>query len=115
VAAGKPTWYEREGEESGDEPDLDAMGNDKRRAVIGQQYGASARKRLIVYGVAVGVMVLVVVAFATVVSSVDNRDIAVENTAPWAQAGVRQEPPRDVDFSRNGPDDSVAPDQVFER
>jgi len=91
------------------------MGNDKRRAVIGQQYGASARKRLIVYGVAVGVLVLVIVAFATVVSGVDNREIPVENTAPWAQATAVQENPRDVDFERNGPDDTLPPDQVFER
>ena len=115
MAAGKPTWYERKGAESGEEPDLDAMGNDKRRAVIGQQYGASARKRLIVYGIAVGVIVLAVVAFATVVGSVDNRDIPVEDTAPWAQTGAQQQPPTDVDFARNGPDDSIAPDQVFER
>jgi hypothetical protein len=115
VAAGKPTWYERDGDESGGESDLDAMGNDKRRAVIGQQYGASARKRLIVYGIAVGVMVLVVVAFATVVSSVDNREIPIENTAPWAQADAQQKAPRDVDFGRNGPDDTIPPDQIFER
>jgi hypothetical protein len=115
MAAGKPTWYEREGADSGGEPDLDAMGNDKRRAVIGRQYGASARKRLAVYGAAVAVGVLVVIAFATVVKGVDNRDIPIENTAPWAQADAQQDPPRDVDFGRNGPDDTIPPNQVFER
>ena len=55
------------------------------------------------------------VAFATVVSSVDNREIPVENTAPWARADAQQDPPRDVDFGRNGPDDTIPPDQVFER
>ena len=55
MAVGKPAWYE-EGQGG---TDLDAMGNDKRRSVIGRQYGASARKRLLVYGIAVTVIVLV--------------------------------------------------------
>jgi len=59
MAVGKPAWYE-EGQGG---TDLDAMGNDKRRSVIGRQYGASARKRLLVYGIAVTVIVLVVVDF----------------------------------------------------
>ena len=38
-------------------PTHDAMGNDKRRQVIGGQYGATVRKRLIVYGVAIAVII----------------------------------------------------------
>ncbi len=34
------------GRDRASEPELDAMGNDKRRAVIGRQYGATARKRV---------------------------------------------------------------------
>ena len=59
----REAWVVRAGQGG---TDLDAMGNDKRRSVIGQQYGASARKRLLVYGIAVAVIVLVVVAFLTV-------------------------------------------------
>jgi hypothetical protein len=55
--------------------ELDAMGNDKRRQVIGGQYGATVRKRLLVYGVAVAVIVGAVILSLTVVSSVDNKDI----------------------------------------
>jgi hypothetical protein len=91
------------------------MGNDKRRQVIGKAYGASAGKRLAVYGIAVGVIVLVVVAFATVIKGYDNRDVPVEATAPWAQPGVETQPPRDVDFARNGPENTIPEDQIFNR
>jgi hypothetical protein len=83
--------------------DLDAMGNDKRRQVIGRQYGATVRKRLLVYGVFVAVIVVAIIAFLTVVSSYDNRDIELKDTAPWTQAGALQSPPRDIDFKANGP------------
>ena len=83
--------------------DLDAMGNDKRRTVIGQQYGATVRKRLLVYGAAIGVIILAAVIFLTVVSGYDNRDIELKDTAPWTKADSAQEPPRDVDFKANGP------------
>jgi hypothetical protein len=38
-----------------------------------------------------------------VVSSYDNRDIELKDTAPWTQAGALQSPPRDIDFKANGP------------
>lgn len=84
-------------------PDLDAMGNDKRRQVIGQQYGATVRKRLLVYGAFVAVVVVAVIVFLTVVDSYDNREIELKDTAPWTEAGATQAAPRDVDFKANGP------------
>jgi hypothetical protein len=87
----------------GRNPDLDAMGNDKRRQVIGQQYGATVRKRLLVYGAFVAVIVVAIIAFLTVVNSYDGRDIELKDTAPWTQAGALESPPRDVDFKANGP------------
>ena len=69
--------------------DVDAMGNDKRRAVIGGQYGASVRKRLIVYGVAVAVVIGLVIVSLTVVTNVDQKDIALKETAPWTNADGR--------------------------
>src|SRR5690348_16359831 len=79
------------------------MGNDKRRQVIGQQYGATVRKRLLVYGVFVAVVVVLIIAFLTVVNGYDNRDIQMKDTAPWTRAGATAEAPRDVDFKANGP------------
>ena len=110
MAAGKP----RRGEGSG-RSGLDAMGDDKRRPVIGRRYGASARKRLLVYGVVVGVIALVVIAFLTVVGSVDHRRIPLEDTAPWSGADAPQEQPRDVDFMRNGPSNTIPASRIFNR
>ncbi len=75
----------------------------------------SARKRLLVYGIAVAVIVLVVVAFLTVVSNVDNREIPLEDTAPWAAEDAPQEAPRDIDFQRNGPTDTIPANEILNR
>ena len=91
-----------DGEHGANSTDLDAMGNDKRRAVIGQQYGATVRKRLLVYGAVVGVIAVLVIVFLTVVTGYDNRDQPLKDTAPWATAD-NTDPPRDVDFKANGP------------
>lgn len=95
--------------------DVDAMGNDKRRAVIGGQYGASVRKRLIFYGVAVGVVIALVIVSLTVVSNVDNKDIALKETAPWTEADGSLEEPRDLDFIRGGGSDKLAPEDIVNR
>lgn len=93
---------ERQGSPPPGGHDLDAMGNDKHRQVVGRQYGATMRKRLLVYGAVVAVIVIAVVAFLTVITGYDDRDQPIENTAPWATAAdVR--PPRDVDYKANGP------------
>jgi hypothetical protein len=111
MAAGKPA---APGADPGG-PDLDAMGNDKRRTVIGRSYGVSARKRLLFYAIAVTLIVLAVVAFLTVIRSVDERDIALEETAPWAAGDAVQVPPRDVDFMRNGPLNTIPADAITSR
>ena len=98
---------EERGEER--EGDLDAMGNDKRRQVIGQQYGATVRKRLLVYGAVIGVIIVGAIVFLTVVDGYDNRDMPIEDTAPWAKADAAHEPPRDVDFKANGPRECSQP------
>ena len=76
--------------QDGSSNDLDLMGNDKRRTVVGEQYGATVRKQLTVYGIFLAVSVGLVIAFLTVVSSIDNAEIALEDTAPWTQASAEQ-------------------------
>ena len=87
--------------------DVDAMGLDRRRPVVGQQYGATVRKQLLVYGIFIAVVVALVIVFLTVVSNVDNKEIPLEDTAPWTAANASQEAPRDIDFPRNGPQDTI--------
>lgn len=96
--------------------DQDAMGHDKRRTVVGQQYGATVRKRLIVYGAAVGVIVLVIIAFLTIVTGLDEREVALKDTAPWTQVEAsEQSPPRDVDYKANGPTDTIPEGEIKNR
>jgi len=92
--------------------DLDAMGQPRRRPVVGQQYGATVRKQLLVYGIFIAVLVGVGILFLTVVSNVDNKEIPLEDTAPWTQATASQDPPRDIDFPRNGPQDTIPVDEI---
>lgn len=95
--------------------EVDAMGNDKRRQVVGKQYGASRKKKLAIYGGVLAFVAVVVIAFLTVVKGYDNRDVPLEDTAPWTQAGASQGPPRDVDFKRNGPTDTIPTDGIVNR
>jgi hypothetical protein len=92
--------------------DVDSMGLDKRRQVVGRQYGASVQKQLTVYGVFIAIVIVIVIGFLTVVSGVDNRDIPLEDTAPWTAATATQEAPRDVDFQRNGPQDTIPENEI---
>jgi hypothetical protein len=99
-------------EEQPSPSDLDAMGLDKRRQVVGGQYGATVRKQLTVYGLFTAFVIGLAIAFLTVVSGVDNREIELENTAPWAQSAAPQEAPRDIDFPANGPVDTIPVDEI---
>lgn len=92
--------------------DLDSMGMDKRRPVIGQQYGASAKKQFTVYGIFLAVVVALAIGFLTVVNGLDNREIPLEDTAPWTAANAVQEAPRDIDFPRNGPQDTIPENEI---
>ncbi|MEO7198282.1 MAG: hypothetical protein ABIZ50_07385 [Solirubrobacterales bacterium] len=95
--------------------DVDAMGNPKRREVIGQQYGASVRKRLLIYGGVVAIVVVAVVLALTFGSKYDSRDRPLKQTAPWTDANASQEAPRDLDFQARGPSDSIPANQIFNR
>jgi hypothetical protein len=95
-------------EETSDTPsDLDAMGQDKRRTVVGGQYGATVRKQLTVYGIFIAVVALLIIGGLTVVSSIDGRDRELVDTGPWTEAEASQEAPRDLDFIANGPCDTI--------
>lgn len=108
-----------EGEESGDygtkRTDTDAMGKDKRRQVGGGTYGPTVRKQLTLYGVAIALIVLVVIGSLTLVSGYDNRDMPLEPTAPWTEAGAELATPRDLDYIRNGPENTIPPPEIVNR
>lgn len=105
-----------EGSDREDLPsEIDAMGKDKRRQVIGKTYGPTVRKQLTLYGIAVALIVLAVVGSLTIVRTIDNEEKPLEDTAPWSQAEVEQIPPRPIDFKANGPTDTVDADKIVNR
>lgn len=83
---------------SDDNRDVDAMGNEKRRQVVGQSYGPSIRKQLTVYGIFLAVLAVLVIGGLTVVSNIDNREMPIEDTAPWTNGEGNVEAPNDIDF-----------------
>jgi hypothetical protein len=70
---------------------VDAMGQDKRRAVVGQGYGPSRRTQ-VVFFVAVAVLLVVVVGgWLALVSAFDNPPDKIEAEAPWSKQAADAE------------------------
>ena len=78
-----------------DQSDVDAMGEDKRRAVVGQSYGPSKTRQLTLYGIFLAVVAALVIGGIMLINALDTPvGKNVPNTAPWAQQGVKQHPPK---------------------
>jgi hypothetical protein len=80
-----------------EQSEVDAMGLDKRRSVVGQGYGPSKARQLLVYLGAVAVIAALVVGGIILVNSVDTsvgKD--VPHSAPWAKQGVKQIKPKPI-------------------
>ncbi|MGH2923081.1 MAG: hypothetical protein ACRDKH_03500 [Solirubrobacterales bacterium] len=75
--------------------DVDAMGQDKRRRIVGHAYGPSKRSQALFF-VAVGALIVIVVGGGLLaVSAFDQPPDAYPEEAPWSQAGAPQIPPND--------------------
>jgi hypothetical protein len=72
---------------------VDAMGQDKRREVIGHAYGPSLRSQLLVLGAVVGTFVLLGVGFKLAANHSDARPKTNPDKAPWSKADAPQTPP----------------------
>jgi hypothetical protein len=80
-----------------DQSEVDAMGLDKRRAVVGQSYGPSKARQLGLYGIFLAVVVAVVIGGIFLINHFDTpvgKDIP--NSAPWSKPGVKQHPPKPI-------------------
>jgi hypothetical protein len=74
-----------------EQPETDAMGKDKRRAVVGQRHGPSKTRQLALYGAFLLVLAALFVGGLFLVGKLDKgvgKD--VPNTAPWAKPDARQ-------------------------
>jgi hypothetical protein len=72
--------------------DTDAMGQDKRRQVIGQRYGASRARQFAYYGIFVAFLVAIYIGGQAAVSHFDKAPKHDKAQAPWAKANAPDEP-----------------------
>ena len=73
--------------------DLDAMGKDKRRQVVGHSYGPSRRQQLGFFAI-VGMVVLIIYFGAKLmVAEFDQPPATNSDAAPWSKADAPQLPP----------------------
>lgn len=63
--------------------DVDAMGLDKRREVIGGQYGASLGKQAALYGAAIAVIAAIAIGFILLANKFDQPPDKYADEAPW--------------------------------
>ncbi len=80
-----------------EQSDTDAMGQDKRREVVGGQYGASAAKQATMYGAALGIIALVVIGFILLVGQLDQAPSNAEDQAPWSDPAASQTDPEPLE------------------
>ena len=78
-----------------EQSEVDAMGKDKRRPVVGQSYGPSKTRQLGLYGIFLAVVAALVIGGIILVGKLDT-PAHVENSAPWSKPGVKQIPPKPI-------------------
>lgn len=72
--------------------EVDAMGKDKRRHVIGESYGPSRRSQFMVLGSVLAVMAILVVGFTLLARESDQTPASNPDQAPWSQEDAEQTP-----------------------
>jgi hypothetical protein len=80
-----------------EQSEVDAMGKDKRRSVVGQRHGPSRTRQFALYGISLAVVVALAVGGIILVGSLDKsvgKDIP--NSAPWSKPGVKQVPTKPI-------------------
>jgi hypothetical protein len=78
-----------------DQSEVDAMGKDKRRSVVGKRYGASMAKQAARYGIFLAVLTAVVIGGIILIGKLDT-NAHVQNSAPWSKPGVKQIQPKPI-------------------
>jgi hypothetical protein len=77
-----------------EQSDVDAMGKDKRREVIGHSYRPSKLRQATLYGIVLAVVAALAIGAKLLVDSSDTFPRKVPHSAPWAQPGAKQHPPK---------------------
>ena len=80
-----------------EQSETDAMGKDKRRAVVGESHGPSLGRQLVLYGLALAVTGALAFGGYLLIKSEDTGvGKNVPNSAPWAQPDARQIQPKPI-------------------
>ena len=77
-----------------EQSDVDAMGQDKRRQVVGKTYGPTLARQAALYGIALVVIVAIGFGIKVAVDHFDQPPNHFAAEAPWAQKGVKQIKPK---------------------
>jgi hypothetical protein len=77
-----------------DQSSVDAMGQDKRRQVVGHSYGPSFGRQALLYLVFLLVVAAIAVGAKLLIDKYDQPPKHFAAEAPWAQPGVKQIPPK---------------------
>jgi hypothetical protein len=77
-----------------EQSDVDAMGNDKRRPVVGQSYGPSMARQASMYGIFFAVLAAVVIGFILLANKLDQPPETVQAKAPWVGT---EKPPKPLE------------------
>ena len=74
--------------------DKDAMGQDKRRQVVGQSWGPSKSRQLLYYGLAVAAVIALYIGGKIAIDQLDKAPAHNRDQAPWSQPNAPQTPPQ---------------------
>jgi hypothetical protein len=80
-----------------EQSEVDAMGKDKRRSVVGQRHGPSKARQLGLYGASLAVIAALIIGAIILIGSFDKsvgKDIP--NSAPWSKPGAKQIQPKPI-------------------
>lgn len=76
--------------------DLDAMGKDKRRKVMGGTYGPTRARIFATFAITFAVIAVVVIGFYLAAKEMDQPPEANPSVAPWSAPDAPQHPTRDI-------------------
>jgi len=74
--------------------DVDAMGQDKRRQVVGHAYGPSRKSQMIFFVIVGAIAVVVIGGYALAIAAFDQPQDEYADAAPWSSSDAEQRPTR---------------------
>jgi hypothetical protein len=73
---------------------VDAMGQDKRREVVGHSYGPTKRRQLMFFAAVAAVAAVVIGGYAMAIAAFDQPEDEYPDKSPWSTANSPQNPTR---------------------